>query len=177
MTHSLCSVLLLPLFPAPNFYPIERCDLLFQSNIWSAATDIEAGVLESSPLGTRVRLCRCLFSSVIKGRRALLAVGQKRVANLRHKPFKPRQCLLQHEGIKFKSCASPTRHRSMVKVCEGRARAAPRGCGGALGVCPALRAPRPPFPERSRSRCGRGEAARERLHCTLGEFRNKGGGL
>lgn len=45
------------------------------------------------------------------------------------------------------------------------------------GVCPALRAPRPPFPERSRRRCGRGEAAQERLHCTLGGFRNKGGGL
>lgn len=91
VTHPWCAVLWLPLFAAPNFYAITWCDSLFQSNIWSAATDVEARVLENSLLGTSVRLCGCLFSAIIKGRRALFAVSWNWLAvQLQHKPFKPR---------------------------------------------------------------------------------------
>lgn len=56
VAHPFCGVLLLPLFPAPNFHQIKQWDLLFQSSIWSAATDVEAGVLEGGPLGTSAKI-------------------------------------------------------------------------------------------------------------------------
>lgn len=45
----------LPLFPDPNFHQIKQCDSLFQSSIWSGATDVEAWVLEGGPLEMSVK--------------------------------------------------------------------------------------------------------------------------